>query len=146
VTNEFQVIGEVNAQGNRAGTQFSYTDDRLAAPLHQYRIRALDKSGRPSYSNLVKLKLEEAAILPIRIYPNPVKDVVHIAFQASQPGLYQFDLMNVAGQVLMQTQKAIGGPGTVTLQRKLSMKPGVYFLKVKNTETGVETIEKLLFQ
>jgi hypothetical protein len=146
VSNEFQVIGEVNVTGNRAGTQFSYTDDRLIAPQHQYRIKAIDKSGRPSYSNLVKLKMETSAVLPIRIYPNPVKDVVNIAFQASQPGLYQFDLLNVAGQVLYQTQKAVGGPGTVTIQRKVSMKPGVYFLKVKNTETGVETMEKLLFQ
>lgn len=146
VTNEFQVIGEVNVTGNRAGTQFSYTDDRLTGPLHQYRIKAIDKSGRVSYSNLVKLKTEASAVLPIRIYPNPVKDVVNIAFQANQPGLYQLDLMNVAGQVLYQTQKAVGGPVTVTLERKVSMKPGVYFLKVRNTETGVETIEKLLFQ
>ncbi len=146
VSNEFQVIGEVSVTNNRAGLQFSYTDDRLLDPIHQYRIKALDKSGKISYSNLLKLKMENGAVLPIRIYPNPVKEMVHISFQANQPGMYQLDLMNAAGQVLYQTQKAVSGPMTVTIQRQLSMKPGIYFLKVRNTASGTETIEKLLFQ
>ncbi len=146
VTNDFQIIGEVNVSGAGAGTQFSYTDDRVTGPVNQYRIKGIDKSGKPSYSNLVKLKLENTTQLPIRIYPNPVKEVVNISFQANQPGMYQLDIMNAAGQVLHQTRKAVGGPMTVTLQRQAAMKSGVYFLKVKNLETGIENIEKLLFQ
>ena len=146
VTNDFQIIGEVNVSGAGAGTQFSYTDDRVTGAVNQYRIKGIDKSGKPSYSNLVKLKLENTTQLPIRIYPNPVKEVVNISFQANQPGMYQLDIMNAAGQVLHQTRKAVGGPMTITLQRQAAMKSGVYFLKVKNLETGIETIEKLLFQ
>lgn len=145
-SNEFQVIGEVGVTNNRSGVQFSYTDDRLLAPVHQYRIKAIDKSGQVRYSNLLKMKLQQTDATPIQIYPNPVKEVINIAFQANQPGLYQLDLLNAAGQVLYQTQKAVGGPMTVTLQRHTTMKPGIYFLKVRNTATGTETIEKLIFQ
>ncbi|HEY8396498.1 MAG TPA: T9SS type A sorting domain-containing protein [Flavihumibacter sp.] len=145
-SNEFQVIAEVGVTDTRANTQFSYTDDRLIAPQHQYRIKGFDKSGKVVYSNLVKLKQEVGNDLSIAIYPNPVKDQINVSFQVNQPGLYQFDLMNAAGQVIHQSRKAVGGPMVVTLLRHKTMIPGVYFLKVTNTVTGVETIEKLLFQ
>lgn len=145
-SSEFQVIGEVGVTATRGTTQFSYTDDRLTAPLHQYRIKAIDKSGKATYSNLVKLKQDESAGLSIRIYPNPVKDVVNISFPVNQPGTYQFDLMNAAGQVISQVKKSVSGPMTVTMQRHDTMNPGIYFLKVRNITSGAETMEKLLFQ
>lgn len=141
----FDVIGDVSVIGAGSSTQFSYTDEYLVSPMHQYRIKAIDRSGKVRYSNLVKLN-HQAPVQAIRVYPNPVNDVVNILFQAGHAGQYQLELSNAGGQVIYQTQRAVNGAGLVTIARAKSMAPGIYFLRIRNASTGTETIEKLLFQ
>ena len=72
--------------------------------------------------------VDELSQNSIRVYPNPVKDVLTIE---SVSNIQQVQIYNITGQVVLTTQTS---SKSVTMNTSL-LKSGIYFLKVK-TDSG----------
>lgn len=143
-SDQFVTIGRINVPKGSAYTHYAFTDNDPSPGATRYRIRAIDRSGKQTYSNTIVLNSAGGQI--IRVYPNPVDKVVFLAFPAAAKGSYQLQLMAANGQVL-KTRDARNVQGSViSLLREASMKPGVYFLKITDLDLGTTQVEKLVFE
>jgi len=88
-------------------------------------VNTLAKTG---YIYVGGVGVEEASQNGIKVYPNPVKDVVTIE---SNSGIQLVQIFNVTGQMVMNQQT---DSKTVTLNTT-SLRSGIYFMKV-TTENG----------
>jgi len=74
---------------------------------------------------------DDASIQKIRIYPNPVKDVLHMDLQNTIEGFLNIKLVSATGQIVFQQIK---NQDVVDLKLNISHLPtGVYFLYFQNT-------------
>ncbi len=74
----FEFVGTVNGAGN-SSSEISYASVDYAPykGVSFYRLKQLDFDGSYEYSDVVKVYLEEQTS-QLRIYPNPVRDVLRI--------------------------------------------------------------------
>lgn len=80
--------------------------------------------------------------LEITVQPNPVKEKLAVQIAAPAAGIFDFEIFNTAGQLLLKKQVAIL-PGTTTVEMNVSDYPiGPYFLKISSD--GVSEIVKVL--
>ena len=137
-SNQFVTIATIEKQ---ASGEYLFIDKDAPAGTNSYRLRMLEGNGN-KYSNMVHLKWTPTGIT---VFPNPVKNQVNIIFEGNNTDIYELQLINTSGQVLLQNQLKGFINRQYQLHRTSGMKPGIYFLKVINTTTNATTIHKLLF-
>ena len=129
----FSTMGSLTAKGN--GTQkVNYTFNDVQ-PMHgdnYYRIKAVDKDGKITYSNTVLVKLNNDRIITV-VYPNPAKDIIHVETNGSAI----FSLINQSGKILVTTN--INGKGVINVSGIVA---GLYYLK--NNSTG--SVQKVVIE
>ena len=73
----WEKIGWQDGQGDtQTPHDYTYTDENLLSGTSYYRLKQIDFDGAFSYSDIVKI---DYASTGISIYPNPVKNTLHIA-------------------------------------------------------------------
>jgi hypothetical protein len=116
-------IGQVEAAGNSATMQqYSFVDDAPYSGITFYRLAQLDRDGSATISKTLTIRIDEALVTTIRVYPNPAASyiVVEGATQA-------VSIFNTAGQRLLVR---IVPNGEVKTTIDLSTLPrGAYFVK-----------------
>jgi hypothetical protein len=129
----FNTIGSLTAKDN--GTEkVNYTFNDVQ-PMHgdnYYRIKAVDKDGKITYSNTVLVKLNNDRIITV-VYPNPAKDIIHVETNGSAI----FSLINQSGKILVTTN--INGKGVINVSGIVA---GLYYLK--NNSTG--SVQKVVIE
>jgi PKD repeat protein len=81
--------------------------------------------------------LAESNPIRLKIYPNPVKDVLYIAIDLQQASTVRIDFVNMLGANVLSHQRTLG-IGTNNLQFILSdFVPGVYFMSITNAEGDI---------
>ena len=119
----FDKIGELKA--NNTPSVYQAFDNDFTASAY-YRLRINDLDGTSTYSKIIFL--EKSKILKgIKIYPNPVQDVLRLETSEAQ----SLDIVNATGQVVAKQfiQKGL------TEYNVSHLAAGVYFIK-----TGVESL------
>jgi hypothetical protein len=116
-------IGQVEAAGNSATMQqYSFVDDAPYSGITFYRLAQLDRDGNATISKTLTIRIDEALVTTIRVYPNPTASylVVEGATQA-------ISIFNTAGQRLLVRMVPNGEVKTTV---DLSTLPrGAYFVK-----------------
>ena len=81
------------------------------------------------------------------VYPNPMQNVFHIQFPANYEGKYHLQLIDIVGRLYeLGTSILPHGGSTIDVDiSKLSLKPGLYFVRI-NSDTKSTDILKLLNQ
>ncbi len=129
----FTSIGTVAAKGNStAATDYEFADAQPLIGKNFYRIKAIDKSGRNTYSVIVKINYGRVDNT-LTIFPNPVKDQINLQIIGIKPGTYDLEIFNDAGQKLI-TKKIVynGGYGLQQIPLLSSMVKGPYRLLLRN--------------
>lgn len=75
---EFTNIGQVQASGNAASAQYSFTDksyEKTGMQTVYYRLQQKDKDGKVSYSNV---SIIHAPATTGKVYPNPATDFINL--------------------------------------------------------------------
>jgi citrate lyase gamma subunit len=130
---DFTTIGKVKAN-NKAANEYNFTDllttnYSLLTTLY-YRVVGVDFDGKKTYSEVRQLAMGKEQ-LAISIFPNPAKDVVHIAGDNIQ----QIVISTIEGKrILNSTLKKID---VGNLQK------GVYIISVYTTKGNIKN-EKLI--
>ena len=130
---QYNQIGKVVAQGNsNVQTSYFFTDARPLIGKSFYRVKAIDRNGRSTYSLVMKMQYGHNDNL-LTIYPNPVKDQINLQIIGLKPDTYQLEVFNDLGQRLIrQNIVYTGGYGLQQIPLLPNMRKGPYRLLLRN--------------
>jgi hypothetical protein len=133
---EFYTINKTTAKNN-AYNEYSITDVQPLSGTSYYRIEAIDKDGKKTYSKTekIQLKIDKEQLI---IYPNPAKDMININY----PKIIQVSITDMAGRLILSKQ--LGGVGNTQLNIS-GIEKGIFFVRVTDSK-GITQTEKLMVQ
>jgi len=149
----FTSIGETESNPAKAGTsskyQYQYHPDQTNVGKVWFRVKETDASGRITYSTTLILNSGDAAngdLVSYSVYPNPVTNSLVFQFNDNQTGRYLLELVNTAGQVVLQ--KPVTLTGTSQIRMDLSPQPvkGLYFLRTTDIGRNHSYVSKVFIQ
>ncbi len=114
---------------------YSFLDDGLAAGLHFYRIRQVDKDGRHTFSKTIQLRVN-SKIAGFYLGSNPVADEL-LLVNGNHIGVMQAQVADVSGRILLD--RKMKSTDAVIRIDVGKLQHGYYFLKI-NSINGDLTI------
>ncbi len=142
---EFNSLAMMNAQGTGIRNyQYSYEPDGNLKGKVFYRVKQLETGEKESYTQVQGLSFGESGELNPSIYPNPATNNIMISFQSAQTGNMVIELVNLSGQTLqMRTTRAVA-MNNLQFVIDSQLPSGNYWLRVRNTNTGEQSVKRLL--
>ncbi len=128
----------VTVTDGKLNINFSASVNRpMVCAVEVYSFRS--SSARPI--DIVDL---ENGLNKVRVYPNPVQKLINIQFPRNYEGNTNFQIVDAVGRVynIGRTQLQRGGSNMQLDISRLSLKPGLYYLKVHSA--GKTDIIKLV--
>jgi hypothetical protein len=126
----FERIATIPAANTPGDHHYEFTDAFSAAGKNYYRLRMVDVDGQYTYSPVVSLNMGKAGTVISAIYPNPVKDIVHIAVAGNSNDL-SIQIVSLDGKTVMNKQLTTAGIHDLNVS---ALPAGVYFIKTNNGE------------
>lgn len=128
----FTAIGSVKSNNSNTGSQYEFTD---ALPLQgkaYYRIRAVDKDGKVTYSGIVAVSDNTNRTESLYVLNNPAHQSIYLYGSDLYKGAYRYELLNTAGQLTQKGQLTVSGNSIVSIPLSDKAQPGSYILIVHN--------------
>jgi len=127
---DFYAINKVNAK-NESYNEYSFTDLQPLNGRSYYRIEAVDKDGKITYSKTMQTTLN---IKPetLNVYPNPARNVVNVISKNIQ----QINIIDFTGRTLIQQN--FNNTNNIKLNVK-NLSKGIYLLRVVDVKGNVQT-------
>ncbi|RQO31761.1 hypothetical protein DBR32_07395 [Taibaiella sp. KBW10] len=128
----FDRTGYVIAQKNPAVTQdYNFTDEQFAMLSGKvyYRLRIEGKDQSIQYSDIVILRNDDLKHT-VGIYPNPVKDGLHITFDHPLAKTYTIAIIDVLGKTLWQEHYQKPAQNTALIIPVSQFSAGMYYINV----------------
>lgn len=128
---EFASIGSLSATSAKS---YSFVD---AAPLNSstgfYRLKAVDKDGKLSYSNIIRLTSRNASA-DVAVTPNPIKNgTVNLQLNNFTKSDYSVSLFDATGKIAFSKKITIeSGSSAQTLLLPNTVAKGIYQLQITN--------------
>ena len=133
---EFNTIQQTTAKNN-AYNEYSITDVQPLNGVSYYRIEAVDKDGKKTYSKTLSITSNHRPQI-LNIYPNPAKDVVNIEYE----NIKEVSIIDFTGRTLQQ--RTFNNSNNVQMNIA-TLSKGVYVLKVVDTKGNMQT-QKLIVE
>ena len=127
---EFYTIQQTTAKNN-AYNEYSITDAQPLNGTSYYRIEAVDKDGKTTYSKTEKIQLKINKE-QLTIFPNPATNIVNIRFT----DIRQVYITDVTGRLLLSKQ--LGGVSNTQLNIS-SIGKGIFFVRVTDSKGNAQT-------
>jgi hypothetical protein len=128
------------APNGNSNSQLTYTltDFNNTKGISQYRLRQVDIDGKQAYSMIRSVRGEGQKSNTI-IYPNPSGDgKVNIVFEGAST-MRDVSLMDVSGKTLKQWKGVTNNNIHID-----NLNAGFYTVRIVNTETGEQVVEKFI--
>lgn len=138
----FATANSINVNGNNNSyNSYSWLHVTPVQGTNFYRIKIYDRSGKTTYSSIVKAVINKSGKTTMSIYPNPVKDnMINLQLGNQPKGTYQLRLTSSIGQVMyMGSMISNSGNGTLSVNIKAKLTAGIYQLEVITPENKKET-------
>lgn len=134
------ISNNIAATGNAL---YSWTDVNPNHGVNFYRIKAIDVSGQPKYTNVVKVVIGSPG--SISINPNPVVGgKINLQFVNEAAGKYEINLYNSSGQLIFNsTINHIGGSSTQIIKLPSTLGEGVYQAEIGKPDSSKE-VQKIV--
>jgi len=132
----FTRIGDKTArQNNSERADYSWWHVNPGSGINYYRIKAVEYTGEITHSSVALVNLDKTNTGFV-VYPNPVSgNYISIAHAGLEPGQYQFRLLNMTGQLVMQTSFSHeGGAFSRTFELPRGISPGAYSLQIADNK------------
>ena len=127
----FWAIGSLPAKGNTITAQYQYIDQ--PANTHStvyYRLKAIDKDGKYSYSNIVMILLENK-LTSLQVAPNPFKGMLTLNIGTSLAGKSTLSIASINGKVLVQKNLSLTeGNNHLKVEETRQLGKGMYLLTI----------------
>ena len=141
---KFFNAGSVLSNGNinTIIRQYDLFDDNPFNGTNFYRIKIIDKTGEFTFSNVLKVIINNNLVNRMVIYPNPINN--NISVQLNLPkGNYNIIVTNKLGEQLESKMiNYLGGSSTENLRLSNVISAGIYQLKL--TGGGVSIVRQFI--
>ncbi len=128
--------------GNAA---YSFNDDITAvtAAAVYYRIKAIDKDGKFTYSNIVAVKLAQQH--NISVWPNPFVADIKISHTAAAAGNLIVTVSDASGKLIVnKSSKIVKGNNQIVIGNLANIANGLYIIDVLDAKSNVRYTTKLI--
>ncbi len=135
----FTTLGYVSAVGNTsAKSYYSYTDAAYSNGNNFYRIQAIDKDGKQTYSSVLKVAISNAKT-SVTIAPNPVRGKqLNVQFVNGVKGTYDVSVYNAGGQKVFSSKINLEeGSSTQNIILPATIKAGAYNVILNNGDNKI---------
>jgi hypothetical protein len=135
----YQFIGEVKA-ANTGSISYSYADNiaGMNVPGVYYRVQQLNKTGEKFYTRIIYFDLRVSSNDNVRLYPNPIKDVLNIRILSTSKQTAEVTVCDAAGKTLIQkTFMLVKGENIVQIPEVEKLISGLLVVHVKTTDATV---------
>lgn len=132
----FNYVGSLSASNS---SKYSYvTNLTNASGNSYYRIKAVDKDGAVTYSNVLKLNTKKTDV-EVNINPNPVKDgIINLQLSNFTKAAYALNLFDANGKkVFTKSITVENGLTSQAVEVGNTIAKGIYQLQVTNGNTNV---------
>lgn len=138
-------VYKTNGKGN-SGTNATYTyeDDSRTSGTSFYRLTQTDQTGHTSTypPAMIRAEASEGGSKLLAIKPNPFTDNFVIHCSVAKPGLVDFKLTDISGNVVRKETAVTGSGNNVIPFENLNEVPkGVYFISMATGEDKYSTIK-----
>ncbi len=130
----FNRISTVAAAGVAGKNEYTYYHTNPANGFNYYRLKIIDKDGSFTYSAIRQVTVDPSVV--IRLYPNPVRDVLTLSVANPAAKTSEVILLNAFGQQVWQKQ--MSGTEQIDMKR---LPAGNYLLRVLTN--GVDHVYKV---
>lgn len=132
----FQAIGELAALPMEGEIPYLFSDELsgLNTPMVFYRLRVNDISGKPLYSKIVALTLNDSREIGVSLMPNPVKTHAYLRIHPlpSPTTIAEVMISDHSGNVVRRSNVPLYGSTTTVMLDGLETLPcGAYVVTVK---------------
>jgi hypothetical protein len=141
---EYKTISTLNAQSNMHN--YKWEDNTSLLDDYFYRIKAVEKNGDITYSNVLRVKTDKQQKSGISVYPNPIKNQQPtLKLNSISKGIYSISIYNVKGQEVYKLSLNHNGlDDSYKLNIPLNDKKGTFYLVLRNAENSFK--QTLIFQ
>jgi Secretion system C-terminal sorting domain len=140
----FAKIGEKAAAGySTSDVNYSYADAGMNVSVYYYRLKLVDLDGKVSYSNIATVR--KSSIKTIKVFPNPAVENLSVEFSNAK-GSYTITLLNQAGQEVQNIKADISNTVQYVKISRNNVAAGMYYIRVKENNTGEVMSEKVLIK
>lgn len=128
--------------GSLTGSASNSFTDLLPVAVNHYRVRDVDKQGRSVFSKTVVI--ETVATYGVDVYPNPAERMIRVRINLAAKTKLALIITDITGRV--QYRQAMNlDKGIWNREVDVSHWPAqVYLVRIRNLQTGVESVQKLM--
>lgn len=130
---DFTPLNTVAAMNNLSGSAAYSSTDYLRnsnAGVVLYRLKLVDKDGKFSYSNIIRISPESKAGTLV-VFPNPVISNISFSFTSNMNGTAAITIFDKTGRtVFMNTIKFSKGDNTLILPETKHLPAGTYIIQL----------------
>lgn len=135
---EFYELGKVDGAGNSSVMRsYSYVDTKTLEGISYYHLKQTDYDGTTSTSKTIYVRQKEKLNVEPKmvITPNPFSNYFAATFEMKERRAIQIDVVSAAGNLISSGAiMSDVGINTYNFSAPSSMKPGIYIIKVRDTE------------
>lgn len=146
---DFSAVGTVPANHNSPAGSYNYNytlNSSTGSGYLYFRIKQTANDSKTGYSSVQKVLLSDKTTPGVAIHPNPAVTGVSITFDHAMNGDYSIDLVNTAGQVVVNKKVKLAGTNSIPVSWTSKPAPGIYFTRITNTTTMEQQIIRVVIQ
>ena len=141
---DFTTVAKIEGDHSPAGSyQYNYALNNNASGYLYFRIKQIGTNNKPGYSSIQKISLTDKVTNGIDIYPNPAVTGISLNFDHLLTGDYNIDLVNTAGQVIMNKKVKLSNSSVVPVNWNSKPAPGIYFVRITNSSNMERQISRV---
>jgi hypothetical protein len=135
----FEKISMQSAAGNSSQTlHYSYTHNQPVTGTNYYRLKMVDIDGRFTYSPVIVIS-NNAELFSVKIFPNPVADILQLHIHAEKKETILFNLFNTEGKKIDSKKMNLQKGSNYLNWNMQTLAKGNYFLAAD--AANIETIK-----
>jgi hypothetical protein len=164
ITENEKISNKYVIEYSRNGTNFTALDTRsaMAVGTAQYeylfvpptgengriffRIRQTNAQGKEYLSAIKTVSFTENGTINTTLYPNPAKKQVTVQFESPQSGSLEVELVNTLGQIMESNKYKVSKNSTLQVNFSKTHIKGLYWMRVKNQQTGEQSVTRLTIE
>lgn len=143
--NSFTEIGRVEVTNRNLNiSQYNFLDI-LPKIKNAYRLKIIKNDGTFTYSNIILLS-KNKSLGDVRIYPNPVSNILNLTFTNQIGRNYKITLLTSSNQLVKEIKFASSSNSNLQINRTVNMPSGLYILKILDINSNEEVTQKVIFR
>ena len=132
------IFSQADGGNSTSNLTYQFRDDNNYSGISQYRLLQIDLDGKVKYSDIRSVRGQAQANKTL-VFPNPgFNGTVNVIFEDGS-AKRSLSLTDMSGRMIRQWNNFTDNSLQVS-----NLKPGMYNLRIYNTETGVQSVEKIV--